>query len=216
MNPKTYLAIAFIPTLVIVTSCNSQHRSGPPNATAVDTFLDLLQPGARASLQEIENQWHPGAAVMLVETYRFCRSQEIRQRILEVLAKRTSQSFGADMNRWYDWIWQQEYRPHPDYATFKKLLYSRVDPRFAEYFETTKNAKIRLDEIRWGGVRRDGIPPLKNPKMIAAKDADWLADSNIVFGVVINGDARCYPKRILAWHEMFKDTIGGQSVCGVY
>jgi hypothetical protein len=75
---------------------------------------------------------------------------------------------------------------------------------------------IRLDEIRWGGVRRDGIPPLKNPAMVAADDARWLHDEDIVFGVAINGDVRAYPKRILAWHEMFKDRIGGLELAGVY
>ena len=52
--------------------------------------------------------------------------------------------------------------------------------------------------------------------MITANQANYLADTDIVFGIELNGDARCYPKRILAWHEMFKDTIGGQSVAGVY
>ena len=80
----------------------------------------------------------------------------------------------------------------------------------------TDDAKIQLNEIRWGGVRRDGIPPLNNPKMLTAAEATYLADSDVVFGIELNGDARAYPKRILAWHEMFKDTIGGESVCGVY
>ena len=63
---------------------------------------------------------------------------------------------------------------------------------------------------------RDGIPPLKNPKMLSVAEAKYLGDNDVVFGIKLNGDARCYPKRILAWHEMFKDTIGGESVCGVY
>ena len=52
--------------------------------------------------------------------------------------------------------------------------------------------------------------------MLPANDAHYLADTDVVFGIELNGDARAYPKRILAWHEMFKDTIGGESVCGVY
>ncbi|MDE0406582.1 MAG: DUF3179 domain-containing (seleno)protein, partial [Alphaproteobacteria bacterium] len=28
--------------------------------------------------------------------------------------------------------------------------------------------------------------------------------------------ARAYPKRILGWHEMFVDTVGGVPVAGVY
>ena len=113
-------------------------------------------------------------------------------------------------------MWKQEIKPHPGYANFKSLLYGNIDRRFSEYFEITKDSRIRLDEIRWGGVKRDGIPPLKDPKMLTANNAGYLADTDVVFGIELNGDARAYPKRILAWHEMFKDTIGGESVCGVY
>ena len=52
--------------------------------------------------------------------------------------------------------------------------------------------------------------------MLAAREATWLEDDHIVFGVAINGDVRAYPKRILAWHEMFKDRIGGLELAGVY
>ena len=34
--------------------------------------------------------------------------------------------------------------------------------------------------------------------------------------IEVNGDARAYPKRILAWHELFTDTVGGVAVAGVY
>ncbi len=51
--------------------------------------------------------------------------------------------------------------------------------------------------------------------MITVGDADYLDDSNIVFGIEINGDARAYPKRILAWHELLTDTIGNPSQTGV-
>ena len=70
--------------------------------------------------------------------------------------------------------------------------------------------------VRWGGVRQDGIPPLRRPKMIAAQDAAYLEDEHVVFGLEVEGDARAYPKRILAWHEMFVDKVGGVPVAGVY
>ena len=65
-------------------------------------------------------------------------------------------------------------------------------------------------------MRQDGIPPLRQPKMLRASEADYLEDDNIVFGIEVNGDVRAYPKRILAWHEMFVDTVGGVEVAGVY
>ena len=182
-------------------------------------YLNLLSRSTEVadhSLETIEKQWHPGSAIMLVEISRFVPSRLTLAKMFTILEAKTGQEFGPNINAWHQWIWSQEYEPHPGYAEFKSRLYSRIDPRFSEYFEDADNLNIRLDQIEWGGVRRDGIPPLKNPKMLAAADADYLSDSDVVFGIDLGGDARCYPKRILAWHEMFKDTIGGESVCGVY
>ena len=108
-------------------------------------------------------------------------------------------------------------KPVAGYADFKAGLYSHMDPKFTTYFKGRQDsARIRLDEIRWGGVRQDGIPPLRNPEMITADKAAYLEDDNVVFGIEINGDVRAYPKRILAWHEMFTDNIGGVEIAGVY
>jgi hypothetical protein len=76
--------------------------------------------------------------------------------------------------------------------------------------------RIRLEEIEWGGVAVDGIPSLDNPKMLEASQAEYLGDDNLVFGVSINGDARAYPLRIMGWHEMFNDVIGGVPVALAY
>ena len=183
-------------------------------------FVNLTSPFSDdnhlATLQMIEQKWHPGSATMLVEASRMIRDSVTLRESVGILQRKTGQSFGTDTTQWYDWIWRQKYEPHPEYTQFKSHIYSRADSRFPEYFESVENAKIRLDEIRWGGVVRDGIPPLDKPKMIAANKATYLADTDVVFGISLNGDNRCYPKRILAWHEMFKDTIGGKSYCGVY
>lgn len=169
------------------------------------------------ALVQIDKFWHPGAPIMMLESTRFSTIEQfddIQLLLQSKLGEETAKN--KSMDDWYRWIWNREYQPHPEYAAYKAHLYSRVDPRFAAYFQKTDNAKIRLDEVVWGGVKRDGIPPLKQPKMISPSQASYLQDANVVFGISINGDHRCYPKRILAWHEMFKDTIGGQSVCGVY
>jgi len=185
---------------------------------AVETFFLLASPDRNTrvtALQEIEAHWQPGCAVMLLEISRLQRGW-LPQEAFQLLRKKTQQRFGRDIKQWYRYLWQQSWEPHPQYARFKAALYARIDPRFAEYFDDTPAATIRFDEIQWGGVVRDGIPPLKNPAMIAADQADFMVDSNVVFGIEINGDARAYPKRILAWHEMFKDTVGDVSINGVY
>ena len=178
--------------------------------------LDSQIPSIRKkAFADIEKNWKDGYRYQLMEVSRFVRPA-LRKQILGYLNEKTGKDFEAELDPWQNWSWNEEYIPADDFALFKRFLYRRLDPRFGAYFEHTENAKIRLDEVVWGGVKRDGIPPLKDPKMLAAGEADYLGDSNIVYGIMLNGDARCYPKRILAWHEMFKDTIGGESVAGVY
>jgi len=75
---------------------------------------------------------------------------------------------------------------------------------------------VRIEEAVWGGVRVDGIPALVNPKMQNAAQADYLDESEPVFGVSINGDNRAYPLRILDWHEMANDVVGGKAVALAY
>ena len=171
---------------------------------------------ALAALARIEKNWRDSSAAMLIEMVYRVPSRRVLARVISLIEKVSGRPFDGDVGTWYEWLWSAERAVHPDYARFKALLYAPIDARFSEYFEGRPKAIIRLDEIRWGGVRRDGIPPLKNPKMISAREAIWLQDDNIVFGVAINGDVRAYPKRILAWHEMFKDRIAGRELAGVY
>jgi hypothetical protein len=91
-----------------------------------------------------------------------------------------------------------------------------MDSRFQEFFHTPLRSSIRLDEVDWGGVAVNGIPPLEYPRHVAAADARYLEDDNIVFGVYVDGVARAYPKRILAWHELARDRFGAREVTIVY
>jgi len=96
----------------------------------------------------------------------------------------------------------------PDYGrAFTALGGERSDPA---------NMRIRLEEISWGGVVVDGIPSLDNPALTTAAQASYLVEDDLVFGIEINGDARAYPLRIMGWHEMFNDVIGGVPVALAY
>lgn len=184
-----------------------------------DEFLSLVfeeAAGRRAALERIAGTWQPGYAVMALEVLRFSRDPSVTGFLISTLEEKTGQRFGRNLGRWYEWIWSRPAQDHPRYAEFKSRLYRHIDPKFGSYFAQGRPATIRLDEVRWGGVWQDGIPPLRSPEMIAAAEARYLDDDNIVFGLEVNGDVRAYPKRILAWHELFTDTIGGVPVAGVY
>ena len=71
---------------------------------------------------------------------------------------------------------------------------------------------IPVDEIMSGGPPRDGIPALMNPNYISVKQASFLKKDDQVIGVVINGEARAYPLRIMSWHELVNDRIGDLSI----
>lgn len=185
----------------------------------LDAFYGLLNQNgvaAQASLERIRKGWRNDYAAMLLELVGFIPVRTTQIGVLSLLEQASGIPSGGDLDRWYQWLWSAERGTHPDYAEFKAGLYEQIDPRFREYFANRPKTLIRLDEIRWGGVWRDGIPPLKNPKMIRAREAQYLADGDIVFGVAIDGDVRAYPKRILAWHEMVKDDIAGRPLNGVY
>jgi len=182
-------------------------------------FFDLFSSDSGKvdnAFRNIDSRWHEGYVPMLLEVQRFTRDPDVAVRLIGLLHKRTGQDFGFDMHGWQQWLWNREERRLPYYAMFKSMLYGQIDPKFAAYFSAERPARIRLDEIVWGGVVQDGIPPLRSPKMMAPDEAHYLADDNVVFGLAINRDARAYPKRILAWHEMFVDDVGGVPVTGAY
>ncbi len=169
------------------------------------------------ALVRLGQEWTPQHIAPMLEVLNYAVVQTTADSVVTLLEDKTGQRFGQNTNQWYDWLWNQPENIAPDYADFKADFYQLIDPRFGTYFRDRQStAKIRLDEIRWGGVAQDGIPPLRNPVMIEAEEATYLDDDNIVFGIEINGDARAYPKRILAWHEMFVDTVGGEPIAGVY
>lgn len=200
---------------------------------------------SREALKQLSEQWRDGYAAMLIDLARLMRPDRtrspgsvaglaeapggasgpaarrgagspVRRRLIRFLESQTGKRFGDDLDRWRGWIWSQEYDPHPEYAIFKGGLYGRIDPRMREFFPPGGEASVRLDEIDWGGVRVNGIPPLDQPAHIPAAEAGYLAKNNVVFGVVVNGRARAYPRRIVAWHEMVRDRLGDVPLALVY
>jgi hypothetical protein len=121
---------------------------------------------------------------------------------------------------WGEWIlWQQahpEITPFDGFDAFKADVMAVIDPDFRLFLRPGVEREIRLEEIVWGGVRKDGIPALTNPEHVPAADATYLEDDELVFGVEIAGDARAWPLRILDWHEMLNDVVGGVPVTLAY
>jgi hypothetical protein len=83
--------------------------------------------------------------------------------------------------------------------------------------EETKQI-VPLDQIVSGGPPRDGIPSIDNPKFVSTEEAsfNFLQGSDLVIGLEINEDVRAYPLKILVWHEIVNDHVGGTPVAVTY
>lgn len=199
----------------------------PLLAQTAQSELDLLRDTvngspdrAFAALTAIRNRGKPDLAAGLIMAMRF--SNLPRNYFTETLTVITGTDAG---DSWFDWmLWQEAHPqvvPHQQsLIALKRELYLQIDPNFDVFLKPRHlrrdRMKIRLEEITWGGVRKDGIPSLDNPRLIAASEASYMRGSDLIFGVSINGDTRAYPLRIMGWHEMFNEVIGGVPVALAY
>jgi hypothetical protein len=110
-------------------------------------------------------------------------------------------------------------------ATSTTLGTAMADPRSwrAEWPRTDfTQHTVRWEEIRSGGPRKDGIPSIDKPRFEQLKDGTatgWAAaigHAEPVISLVIGGDARAYPLRVLIWHEIANDIVGGTPVAVTY
>lgn len=77
-------------------------------------------------------------------------------------------------------------------------------------------ATVDLGEILSGGPGKDGIPAIDAPRLVPLADYTAADDKEPVVGLVINSEARAYPLRVLIWHEIVNDEVGGVPVTITY
>ncbi len=144
----------------------------------------------------------------------------LRSEALDVLAALTGERPGRSYWQWVELVGRRpELAPtqghsaeFTDYFGWKVELLSRIDPRYRTILYPGAPTRIRLEEVVTGGVRLEGIPSLDNPRMVAAAEATWLEPDEAVFGAELNGEQRAYPLRMLDWHEMLNDQLGGEPI----
>jgi hypothetical protein len=211
---------AFVVALLALVCCSpdAPRAEDALSAETVDGVVrELFTPEPlirRQALAILQDRGKLDVVPGLIQAMRFVRDNAD---IDKTLAALTGEPAGKT---WPEWVlWQQahpEITPFPGFDAFKADVMAVIDPDFREFLKPGVAHEIRLEEILWGGVPKDGIPVLTNPKQIAPAAATYLTDDELVFGVEINGDARAYPLRILDWHEMFNDVVGGVPVTLAY
>jgi hypothetical protein len=179
-------------------------------------FIEGSSPERIEASDKLKSTWTKAYVAPLLDIL-LLSGDDFHQIEIQKLLDKHVPDIESDYYKGIQWLWAQPPHYGSYYPDLKAYLYKNLDPAFVRYFDQRVNQSlIRIDEVVWGGVKQDGIPPLRNPKMIHADQAGYLGDRDIIFGFVLNGKAYAYPKRILAWHEFFTDEIDSRSIAGVY
>lgn len=67
-----------------------------------------------------------------------------------------------------------------------------------------------------GGPPPDGIPALDEPLFERAPSVTWLGADEPVLALTVGDETRAYPVRVLIWHEIVNDVVGGVPVSVTY
>lgn len=89
------------------------------------------------------------------------------------------------------------------------LLVATAIPAAAGRYD---NPGFLTDHLVSGGPPKDGIPALTNPNFVDPEQIGYLAEDDLVLGLVFDGQARAYPHNIGWWNEIINDRIGDRSV----
>ena len=76
------------------------------------------------------------------------------------------------------------------------------------------NEYVKLEQ---GCARRDCMPVIDEPDWESREEADrWLGDEDVVLGLDYRGEHRAYPVKVMNWHEIVNDEVGGEAVAVTY
>ena len=106
----------------------------------------------------------------------------------------------------------------PDLMTKEQMFSEMVMASFSTGGWQT-NFQLRsvpFNEIR-SALPKDSIPALHDPPFVSVEEADeWLEDVEPVQVAEINGEVKAYPTRIMMFHEIVNDTVGGEPIAITY
>ena len=187
-------------------------------AEVLETMAGWDTDESRAAIEAAARDDELALIPVLTELQRFWVAFELQETMDWGLWVLTGEDLGGDWGAAVEWLGGHPETPiPPGFAEWKAELYAtRVDPALRRFIGEGIPSTIRVELVQWGGVAVDGIPALVNPAFVAGTDAAYLVPDELVFGVEIAGDARAYPLRILDWHEMANDVVGGVPVALAY
>lgn len=202
---------------------------GAPTKAALDAvgalLQNLFQVGWKPSAaEEVADAGDPRMAWLLADLMRFYQAGPGRDELVSAFSDLTGVE--PDPTQ-VDFVWAMNHLiawnlPAWDgYREAKENVYTMLDPTWGPFFDEDHFFDWRL--VTWGGVLADTrdlgdngpcncIPSLDYPATTDASGGDWYPDGNVVFGVVVAGDAIALPKNQMEVHEMVNTTLGGREL----
>ncbi|MEM9433042.1 MAG: DUF3179 domain-containing (seleno)protein [Pseudomonadota bacterium] len=175
------------------------------------------------SFETVSQSNDPRLVWTLTDMQRFAWRPEFHTALTQVAGTLLSTPFEGSrqraeiINKMIAW----EIPAYPGYLANKRRVFTNYVPGWEQIFV---DGDIAWQLVDWGGVSIDArpydmtdevchcIPAVDNPTVTSAAEATWLADDDIVFGVVVNGEARAYPRQIMEVREMVNDSLGGRDL----
>lgn len=166
----------------------------------------------------------PRLAWIMSDALRYAWDRDRYEAISDVAASLLGLRFKT-LDRWAeltDHLIAWDTPAYPGYLADKRALFTHFGPGWGKLFV---EGDIDWRHVSWGGVDIDDrpygqtdkpcaacIPAVDDPKVVPAADATWLQDTDVIFGISVNGEARAYPRRIMEIREMVNDTLGGRAL----
>jgi hypothetical protein len=175
------------------------------------------------ALAEVTASKDPRIGWIVSDLLRFASSRDFNATLTKAASELLGKAFAAG-NSWgavTDHLIAWDIPEPTNYLQTKRAIFTEVIPGWEKIFVA---GKIDWRLVSWGGVLIDDrpfgttdepcncIPAADNPPVTSAQDATWLKDSDIVFGIEVNGAYRAYPRQIMEVREMVNDTLGGRDL----
>jgi hypothetical protein len=219
LRVSSRIVLILLIAITTVVGLAARRERGISDAEAVELLYAITQERgqpATDAMRRIREQDDKRFIAAFIELGRALVSNAEREAHVETLEALSGQRFGRAWFDWREWYATTDLEPPPGFTAWKGALLGRFDIRFRWFLRDGAASTIRVEEIEWGGVSLDGIPPLENPPVIPASAATDYLDGEPVFGLLVNGEARAYPLRIMDQHEMANDVVGGEPVSLAY
>jgi hypothetical protein len=84
---------------------------------------------------------------------------------------------------------------------------------------------VDRERIVGSGSGRNAIPAMVSPEVMTVRETEafnqehrgnYLVSDDRVIGVTLGGESRAYPLRVLNWHEIVNDSLGGVPIAVTY